>query len=68
MCLNLLELSPEPTSSSRLSVTIVGFFGKKFESNWMLLNSQAMVSVTVASANVRKVGLGTRASTQLTVT
>lgn len=34
----------------------------------MLLNSQAMVSVTVASANVRKVGLGVRASTQLIVT
>lgn len=34
----------------------------------MLLNPQAMVSVTVASANVRKVGLGMRASTQFTVT
>lgn len=52
----------------KLLGTVMVSFGKQFESNWILLNLQAMVSVTVESVNVTKDGLGTLASTQLTVT
>lgn len=43
-------------------------FGKEFESNGMLLNSQATVRVIVESADVMEDGLGTLASTQRPVT
>lgn len=61
LCLNLLRFIPEPASLLRL-------FGEQSKSNWMLLNSQATVSVTVADASVMKDGLVTLASTQPTVT
>lgn len=68
--LNVLQLNLEPTLPLSLLVIIMCaflFFGKQFESNWLLLNHQDMVNVTVESANVTKDGLGMLASTQLIV-